>query len=247
MKRLLACWLACSACAAAAEKPPYHGTIFIDPDIITKDDPSTFQELAGIGRSVRRMFDRRTDRMEEVNAHVFRAKYRDAEKTIDVCVNPEFGSEEAARVHALKFATEVGRLPKCLRRDVDEIWIHGGHQLFGGGNRSLLIHVEQSDEYERDGILEETLVHEACHTSLDDPHATAADWLTAQKQDAGFISNYARDNPLREDIAESFLPWLALRHRRERISSEMAASIEAAMPARIRYFNAAGFDLSPMK
>ena len=248
MKRLFTFWLACTAFAIAAEQPPppYHGTIFIDPDIITEEDPSTCQELVAVGRSVRRMFDRRTDRMEEVDAHVFRASYRDTAKTIDVVVNPEFGSEEAARVQAAKFAKVVGRLPKCLRRDVDEIWIQGGKELFGGGNRSLLIHVGQSAEYERDGILEETLVHEACHTSLDGMHAEAPDWLKAQKEDPRFISNYARDNPLREDIAESFLPWLALRHRRERISDDMAATIEAAIPARIRYFDAANFNLSPL-
>ena len=33
-----------------------------------------------------------------------------------------------------------------------------------------------------------------------------------------FISEYARDHPDREDIAESFLPYLAVRYRPERLT-----------------------------
>ena len=52
-------------------------------------------------------------------------------------------------------------------------------------------------EFTSKGILEETLVHEAAHTSLDRTHATAAGWLAAQTADGTFISTYARDHPLR--------------------------------------------------
>ena len=53
-----------------------------------------------------------------------------------------------------------------------------------------------------------------------------------------FISTYARDNPQREDIAESVLPWLAVRYRPERISSTLAAIIVQAIPNRLAYFDA---------
>ena len=49
---------------------------------------------------------------------------------------------------------------------------------------NLLIHTGQADRYAADGILEETLVHEAAHTSLDAAHASALDWLAAQTDDA---------------------------------------------------------------
>ena len=38
---------------------------------------------------------------------------------------------------------------------------------------------------------------------MDGPHAASAGWLAAQAADPEFISTYARDNPTREDIAES--------------------------------------------
>ena len=227
-------------------EPPFSGTIFIDPDIITAEDPTTYVKLTYRGRGTREMFDRRTNKFAKVNAHLFAARYSDS-KDLEIQVNPEFGGKSKARIHALKYSKVIGRLPKCLRKDLDTVWIHDGKEPFGGGNRNLLIHVKQSKDYERDGILEETLVHEASHTSLDGPHAAADGWISAQKTDPEFISTYARDNPTREDIAESFLPYLAIRYRRERISDELANQITAAMPARIQYFDDQKFKVSPVK
>ena len=67
-------------------------------------------------------------------------------------------------------------------------------QPFGGGNNNLLIHTGQGAQYEASGILEETFVHEAAHTSLDAVHASSAGWIAAQQADPNFISTYARDN-----------------------------------------------------
>jgi hypothetical protein len=129
---------------------------------------------------------------------------------------------------------------------METVWIHKGLELFGGGNNNLLIHTGQSAEYESSGNLEETLVHKACHPSLDARHAASAGWLAAQASDPEFISTYARDTPTRKDIAESFLPWLALRYRSERIDTALATTIGATIPARLSYFDAQGFSISPV-
>ena len=111
----------------------------------------------------------------------------------------------------------------------------------------MLIHVGQADLYLQDGILEETFVHEAAHTSLDAAHASAPVWLAAQSADPTFISTYARDFPRREDIAESFLPYLAIRYRPERISLSLANTIMQTMPNRIAYFDNQLFDMHPIE
>ena len=56
---------------------------------------------------------------------------------------------------------------------------------------------------------------------------------------------YARDNPTREDVAESILPYLALRHRPGSLSAEDQAAVEASMPNRIAYFDWLALDLTP--
>jgi hypothetical protein len=225
--------------------PPFHGTIFIDPDIITAADPTTFTGLNYSGRSLRRMFDRRVDDWTWKIPYLFDAQFDDG-LAIEIQVNAEFGSVEAAQAEAEKYAPVIGRLPTALRADVETVWIHQGEKLFGGGNDNILIHTGQAALYQRDGILEEALVHEASHTSIDADHAAAPRWLAAQQADPTFISNYARDYPQREDIAESFLPYLAVRHRSDRISNRLAAKITDTMPRRIKYFDAQNFDLYPI-
>jgi hypothetical protein len=225
-------------------EPPYSGTIFLDGDIITADDPTALRKIGYTGRGRREMFDRRTDEFVTVRAYLFRARYRGGRVT-EVQVNPEFRRVKAATRQARKYAEVVGQLPRVLLRDVDAIWIHRGQELYGGGNRSILIHTGQTRLYVDEGILEETLVHEAAHTSLDEDHAASAGWLQAQAEDPTFISTYARDNPTSEDIAESFLPYLAVRFRPERMDPDVVRTIEETIPARLAYFDAQDFDYRP--
>ena len=225
--------------------PPYSGTIFVDPDILTEDDPTYFQGLEDAGQASRTMYDRRSGWVSE-NAFLFNASFSDL-PDVEIQVNPEFENVDAARLEAEKYAPVIGRLPKCLREDVETVWIHKGVYGFGGGNNNLLIHTGQADEYVASGILEETFIHEACHTSLDAEHAFAEEWISAQIADDAFISTYARDNPTREDIAESFLLYYALRYRAERISESVAEVIQETMPNRIAYFDSLNLGLEDLE
>ena len=67
----------------------------------------------------------------------------------------------------------------------------------------------------------------------------------AQRADGVFISDYARDYPDREDIAESFLTYLAVRYRPERLTDADRAAILTTIPNRLIYFDEQGFDMSP--
>jgi hypothetical protein len=225
--------------------PPFSGTIFLDPDIITEDDTSTYTGLVDAGTGSRTMYDRRAEGWITVNAFLFNASYNDG-LSIEVQVNPEFSTVEIARLEAEKYAMVIGRLPTVLRKDVETVWIHNGNKPFGGGNNNLLIHIEQANDYVEDGILEETFVHEASHTSLDADHADSSGWKAAQVADGNFISTYARDYPKREDIAESFLVYLAVRYRPDRISSSLKNIIESTIPNRIKYFDDQEFDMYPI-
>jgi hypothetical protein len=227
-------------------EPPFGGTIFIDPDIITSSDPTTFESLSFAGQGPRTMFDRRINGWITVDAYLFNASFDDG-LTAEIQVNPEFGGSDTALTEAEKYAEVIGRLPTALRNDVETVWIHKGTEPFGGGNNNLLIHIGQADLYTADGILEETLVHEAAHTSLDAAHAFAPAWLAAQSADDTFISSYSQDFPNREDIAESFVPYLAVRYRSDRISQSLASTILETMPNRIDYFDNQSFDMYPIE
>ena len=207
------------------KEPPFWGTIFIDPNIVTDSDSSAFKSISYKG------------------IELSEAKFDDG-GIIEMQVNPEFKDKSLAEVEAKKYAWLIGQLPAFLRKDIQTSWIHKGIYDLGGGNNNILIHTGDAEQLERDGILEETLIHEASHTSLDSYHANNYAWLEAQSKDNNFISNYARDNPLREDIAESFLTYLAAIHLSDRISSELKLQILSTIPNRIEYFKNQNFDLS---
>lgn len=238
----LLCFLLTATLSQA--QPPYSGTIFIDPDIITPSDPSALQSTTYAGRGWAWTFDRRTNNWGWMYAYLFNVVWDDGITSV-AQVNPEFSSVSAATVEAQKYAFLIGQLPACLRTDVDEIWIHKGTQPFGGGNNSILIHTGQATQYENSGILEETLVHEATHTSLDATHANAYGWLSAQNQDNNYISTYAQSNPTTEDVAESFLTWMAVRYRQAQLSSYDFYTILYTIPNRLAYFDGQNFDLYP--
>lgn len=220
--------------------PPFDGTIFLAPDIITSEDSTTYKSLSYTGTGMRTMYDRRSGWVD-LEPFLFDASFSDS-PSIEIQVNPEFGTGAEAKLEAERFAPVIGRLPKCLRLDVETVWIHKGDNPFGGGNNNLLIHTGQADDYLSSGILEETLVHEAAHTSLDASHAYAVEWVAAQEKDGEFISTYARDNPYREDIAESFLLYFALRYRADRVSKNLKEVVNQTIPNRLAYFDKQEFE-----
>jgi len=242
---LILCLLSCSN-NDNGSNPPFSGTIFLDPDIIISSDLSTFESLAYAGQAERTMFDRRVNNWITVNPFIFNANYEDG-LSIEFQINPEFQNVDAAEIQALKYAKVIGRLPAALRSDVETSWVHMGTEPFGGGNNNLLIHIGQTTLYENDGILEETLVHEASHTSLDAYHSASTGWMNAQDLDPNFISTYARDYPTREDVAESFLLYMALRYRSDRISSSLKNKILETIPKRIEYFDNQNFNMYPIE
>ncbi len=235
---------------AIQQEPPYQGTIFNFRDAVNSSDPSVFVEITYSGRESRIMFDRRQDDWIQDTPHLFIARYSD-DLSIEVQVNSEFTDLDIVREIASDYAWLVGQLPNVLRKGIETVWIHDGKYPFGGGNKNLLIYIQQGKEYVSDKILEEALIHEASHTSLNWPeslldHGQTTEWLTAQRSDKGFISTYAKQHPQREDIAESFLPWFVLRYRLDRISESDAEKISEAIPHRIKYFDEQQFVMYPI-
>lgn len=230
--------------AAQAETIFEEGTVFIGSGIIEVTDPTAFAGMTYIGFSERKLFDRRAGWVQ-TDVFVFAASYDDGGKA-EVQVNSEFGSRALAGEQALFFATEIGRLPSVLRDDMETVWIHKGDEPFGGGNNNFLIHIGHAAFLMRDwNALHETLVHEGVHTSLDETWANSQAWRTAQQKDDIFISPYARDNPEREDMAETFLIWMASRYVPQRVVPDVLARAEEGNAARFAFFDSLNLDMSP--
>jgi len=79
-------------------------------------------------------------------------------------------------------------------------------------------------------------MHEASHTSLDGHLYGTTQWKEAVEADGKFSSNYARDNPNREDIAETYLVWFATKYARETFSESDLKDWECFMENRFEVF-----------
>ena len=193
-----------------------------------------------------------------VDAYLFNARI--GARDVEFQVNPEFGSEAAARVEVDAYAADIGRLPAVLLSNLAKVHVNAGRpahpeaatfqprRVFGGNrfDQSITIHTGTGEEYRQDGFLEEVLFHEGAHVSVDGAVVNDPAWHAAQGADGEFISDYARDNPDREDVAESILPYFAVRFRPDRLRPGQRQAIEDVIPARLEYFDAQGFDWSPV-
>ena len=250
MKTLLALLLLIPSLSfGSKEEPPYYGTAWEFPDIISSDDFSTFQELIYKGEDEREMYDRRKGGRWVTNkAFLFDALFEN--QVIEIQVNNEFKNSNQASTEASRYAEIIGRLPNFLLTNVQTVWIHKGDNDYGGGNNNLLIHTGRTQEYLEHEVLEEILIHEAAHTSLDwnfNGSINRSEWEEAQKKDKNFISIYAKDYPDREDVAETILPWIAVKYRKDSISQEDIDIILTTIPNRLKLIDEQNFDIYPIR
>ena len=171
------------------------------------------------------------------------------EDTLEWQFNPEFGSEKAARAEIDVFAPAIGRLPAAILSDLREVEVNAGEGAAGGNsyNGSLLIHTEDPGMRKsvREGFLEEVFLHEGAHASLDPDHADSPGWRAAQQADMVAISEYARDFPAREDVAETFLTYFAVRYLPERLTPSDRWFMMMTTPNRLAYLDEQELDMSP--
>ena len=152
-----------------------------------------------------------------VTLNVYRFTVRYAGGQLEFQVHPDFGSREAARSEVDTYAPALGRLPAALLSGIEEVEVHSIGVGAQGSEGFLHIDASDADELIPSGFLEEVFFHEVGHASLE-RHRDSAGWRTAQQADGVFISTYARDHPDYEDVAESILPYFAVRYRPERLT-----------------------------
>ena len=251
---------ALSAVLEADTAPPFFGTVWISPDIITSADRSGLTGVTYTGRGERTLWDYRVLDWITVEAYLFEARIHG--RGVEFQVNPEFGSEDAARIEVDTYAPAIGRMPFGMLARLENVHVNAGNpdhpdaasfgrqgrrdpQVFGGSYeaRSIILHTGYGQERIRDGFLEEVLFHEAAHVGFQN-HQNAPGRRAARDADEGFISNYARDNPDREDVAETMLVYFAIRYRPDRLSASQRVAIRETVPNRVEYFDGLALDWS---
>lgn len=222
-----------SATAVSAGSPPFGSTADTVFDIITTEDPSSFVCLAYDGRTTRQMWDKRVDNEFDLEVFLFRAYFSDG-PAIDIIVNPEFETRAAAETEARRYTHALGQLPMVLRHGIRQLGIHGGMPTYSAGAGKIFVYADRTTIRIDENHLEESLLHEAAHVSLDPHHRSSQAWTDAQKSDGGFVTDYAERNPEREDLAETALFAYAFLHHPDRLPPVDSADVRAAVPARLQ-------------
>ena len=234
-----------------ADDPPYSGTVYVDPNWITADDPSTFSRITPIGVETVTMYDRRVSDWVQVSAHSFSLDFLEGVSVV-ARVNPEFDASTAEGL-ASKWGYVLGQSPSGLTQKLEELHIQGGDELMGGNGFSdpthVLVHEEHAARNLGNGWAEEEILHELAHAVFQ-PRQTSADWVSAQNSDPCFISDYARDYPDREDVAETLAPYLIMKLRPDRVSEADSDAISKCISARSQildaWFTEMGLSYVPM-
>tara|TARA_Y100000768_G_scaffold228425_1_gene172439 strand:+ start:475 stop:1764 length:1290 start_codon:yes stop_codon:yes gene_type:complete len=231
-------------------EPPYGGTIFVTGNIITPSNKSVFDSIVYKGTDKRLMYDRRNGGgFIDHNPFLYDAYFSDGLVT-EIQINSEFSVDQSS-LEAEKYGFLIGQMSKDLRKHVETMWIHKGLEGYGGGNYNILVHTGMSEFYESyytGSIIEETLIHEATHTSIDayiypDRKTSGEGWINAVDKDNCYISDYARDYPYREDLAELMPLYIAVKFFPDRISEEDRNKILSCCINRILYLDSLSLDL----
>ena len=223
----------------------FKESLYTDCDILTKKDPTTFQTLTYVEEKSLLSYDRRGG-LRWANHFIFKAKFKKG-NDITIQVNSEFKTKDKAEKKALKYGTMIGQLPYFLKENIFILTIHKGNKPWGccsnsSGGNEITIHTGDSGAKGRCG--EETMQHEAGHALGGE--SSFSSWTIAQEADNKFISKYAKEFPVREDVAETINWWIAVRCKPDKISKTNYKKILEAIPNRLKYLDEQNYDTYPL-
>ena len=231
-----------------------QGSVWIDKDIITKKDPSSFISLEFIEEKQIEWWDQRTWKINEkqyeninqkifFNVFIFRAFF---EKSHDILirVNSEFKTQKKAKKQAEIYAKIYGQMPNFLKEKAKSLTIHKGNFGWLGGNEDVIIYTNLSRAHS-----EEAMFHELAHVSLDFQFGGSInenEWRNSILQDKYYITRYAYDYFFQEDIAETTLWWFATKCKPNTISKKNYNKVIKHLPNRLEYLDNQDYDFYPV-
>lgn len=203
-----------------------------DLDFILADDPGACWSIAENAGGRTEMYDPRRDTLFVEDALHFDITFSD--QNIRINVHPDVNDPQQ---RAMEAAASISRLPIQMRTALRYVNILDGDGAAWeealGGFFTLYDGLMERRLAEHD--LDETVFHESAHVALDRLLLRDPDWRSNQIADGEFITQYAAENPIKEDIAESALfAWTMLYHP-GRLPADVEAAVRDIVPNRLDY------------
>lgn len=219
-------------------------------DIIKSTDVTVFKSAnyKFVAKSLMwdRMINGGSGGWTQPDSWVYEIEYAD-NVTAEMRIRKADYTKEQADLAVERYTPYFGKLPFVLRDGIKLINIMKAEANFGGNNWNNSLDIYEGSLSERiinEGNIEEMLLHEGTHAALD--YLYNEDWKVERNKDGKFVSKYAYDNPDREDIAETFAIWLALKNKENRLNSVDVALITTNLSNRINYLNSLDFNIHPI-
>ena len=233
-------------------EPPFAGTMWDLPDLITSSDYTIYSTSSYQGIETRLFYDKSIPDFINYPAHVYKVNFGD-DLSIDFEIYTEFTQKEAGNIEQ-KYAPLIGQLGKDLRRNIKSFEFLKGEEVASAQRTddlnyaNITFHTDWLNnivETRPDGDrTEELFIHEATHLSIDPYVYGQRGWNDAVYLDGNYLSTYAKENPESEDIAETFQAYIAVKYFPERITSSLRDTILSICLNRFKYFDSLNLDLS---
>ena len=235
-------------------EPPFGGTMWDLPDLITSSDYTIYSTSSYQGIETRLFYDKSIPDFINYPAHIYKVNFGDG-LSVDFEIYTEFTLEEAGNIEQ-KYAPLIGQLGKDLRRNIKSFEFLKGEEVASAQRTddlnyaNITFHTDWLTLVETrfsGDRTEELLIHESTHLSIDPYIYGQQGWTDAVNLDGNYLSTYAKDNPDSEDIAETFQAYIAVKYFPDRISNSLRDTILSVCLNRFKYFDSLNLDLSIYK
>jgi hypothetical protein len=145
----------------------------------------------------------------------------------------------------------LSHMPTALLVELETVVLHGSGEtdnVVATGSpqlNRLTLWEDPLIEVVEGNYLLNILAHELAHVGVDEYVEETPAWQAAQEADSAFISEYARDNPDLEDVAETFGIWIASRYYGDAVTPNFMARIASGIGRRLDYLNTREWDMFP--
>ena len=161
----------------------------------------------------------------------------------EVWLDSNLGDRSAARQHARGMGETLGLTAAVLRSKIEYVCLHDNDAVsnnYAIRDQGLFYYLPGRDA----NRLADITLHEGAHASQDSDHYGSPGWRAAVEADGNFITEYAREVPDGEDIAESFTAYFLALYSPS-TTDEDVRQILLTIPNRVEYFESQGFDMRP--
>lgn len=214
-----------------------NSIVSTDIDFITDSDLNAFTSIQYIGQDDKEMPDSRTDILFDTGTFVFEVSFSNG-GIIEIWAHSDFGDALAAQEYADKLTSRLGKLPELMRNTISHVVLHKGDAgaFAESEGHFFVLYSNNMDVRISNNDLEETVFHESVHAALDFEYLQSNAWTQAQQNDNAFITEYAKDNATKEDMAESALFAYTMIKHPNRLSSEIETWVSVNIPNRYAFF-----------